>query len=98
MDLSLDSILHYSSLPLRLIGIIGINSLITSLCYIVLIIIQKYYFDINLPGFATTVILIIFFGGLNLFSIGIIEEYLYSIIKEQQKVNLIDLIKKLYLK
>ncbi|UAM96607.1 glycosyltransferase [Polaribacter litorisediminis] len=93
IGLSLDSTLHYSSLPLKLIGILGLVGLLFSFFYVIFILIGKYAYGFSIPGFATTVILITIFGGFNLFAVGIIGEYLIRIVKEQQKVPLKDLIK-----
>lgn len=91
--LSMNSILYYSSLPLKILGIVGFFVFLLSILFIVIIFFQKLFNDIEFPGYASTVSLISFFGGLNLFALGLIGEYLIRIIKEQQKPNLQDLIK-----
>jgi dolichol-phosphate mannosyltransferase/undecaprenyl-phosphate 4-deoxy-4-formamido-L-arabinose transferase len=93
ISLSLNNVLHYSSLPLNIVGNIGFAGLTLSLFFILWTVIRKLFFGITFPGYASTVILISFFGGLNLFAIGLVGEYLIRIIKEQHKVSLDDLIK-----
>ncbi|CAM4238763.1 glycosyltransferase [Gillisia hiemivivida] len=93
LSLALNGILYYSSLPLRILGIVGIIGFLGSMLFIISIIFRKLAVGIDFPGYASTVTLISFFGGLNLFAFGIIGEYLLRIIKEQQKPNLKDLIK-----
>lgn len=93
MTLAINSILYYSSLPLRILGIVGIVGFLGSMVFTFSIIIRKLMIDIDFPGYASTVSLISFFGGLNLFAFGIIGEYLIRIIKEQQKKNLEDIIR-----
>ncbi len=93
MTLAINGILYYSSLPLRILGIIGIIGFLSSMLFIISIVIRKLIIDIDFPGYASTVSLISFFGGLNLFAFGIIGEYLIRIIKEQQKPKLEDLVK-----
>ncbi len=93
ISLALNGILYYSSLPLRILGFVGIIGFIGSMIFIVSVIFRKLVVGIDFPGYASTVTLISFFGGLNLFAFGIIGEYLLRIIKEQQKPNLKDLIK-----
>ncbi|MFW5983391.1 MAG: glycosyltransferase [bacterium] len=92
--LTFNNIIQYSSLPLKLIGLIGIIGFLFSLIFILIILIRKIFIGIDYPGYASTVSLISFFGGLNLLAIGIIGEYLIRIIREQQKPDLPDLIKK----
>ena len=55
-----------------------INSVPTelSIIYMIVVIIQKLAFDINIPGYATIVVLILLLGGLQLFCIGMVGEYL----------------------
>ena len=93
ISLALNGILYYSSLPLRILGIVGIIGFLGSMIFIFSVIFRKLVVGIDFPGYASTVTLISFFGGLNLFAFGIIGEYLLRIIKEQQKPNLKDLIK-----
>jgi dolichol-phosphate mannosyltransferase/undecaprenyl-phosphate 4-deoxy-4-formamido-L-arabinose transferase len=93
ISLTLNNILHYSSLPLKLLGYIGASGFIFSLIFIFSIFIRKLFFDINFPGYASIVTLICFFGGLNLLAFGVVGEYLIRIIKDQQKPILKDLIK-----
>jgi dolichol-phosphate mannosyltransferase/undecaprenyl-phosphate 4-deoxy-4-formamido-L-arabinose transferase len=93
MTLAINGILYYSSLPLRILGMIGIIGFLGSMLFIISIVIRKLMIDIDFPGYASTVSLISFFGGLNLFAFGIIGEYLIRIIREQQKPKLKDLVK-----
>lgn len=94
IQLALNSILHYSSLPLRIMAFVGLLGFIGSVIFILIIVIRRLMLDIAIPGYASTVTLISFFGGLNLFAVGLIGEYLIRVIREQQKVKLSDLIKK----
>ena len=93
MSLTLNNILHYSSLPLKLLGYIGAFGFICSIIFIITVLIRKLFFDINFPGYASIVSLISLFGGLNLLALGIIGEYLIRIVKEQQKPGLDSLYK-----
>lgn len=92
ITLTLNNIIHYSSLPLKLIGVIGFIGFLFSLCFALIVIINKLL-GMNSPGYASTVVLISFFGGVNLLAIGIVGEYLIRIIKEQQKYDLKSLVK-----
>lgn len=92
-SLTLNNILHYSSLPLKAVGIIGVFGFLFSIMFIFLTIFRYFYWSIDFPGYASTVTLISFFGGLNLFALGLIGEYLVRIIKEQQKPKLESFIK-----
>ncbi|HPR33672.1 MAG TPA: glycosyltransferase [Prolixibacteraceae bacterium] len=93
IHLALNNMIHYSSLPLKWVGFIGGLGFGFSLVYILITIIRKLFWGIHFPGYASTVTLISFFGGLNLLALGIIGEYLIRIIKEQQKPDLENLIR-----
>ena len=95
ISLTLNNIIHYSSLPLKAVGVIGIGGFLFSLVFILLVVVRKVFIGIDFPGYASTVSLISFFGGLNLFAVGLIGEYLIRIIKEQQKGDLDSYIKKI---
>lgn len=73
---ALSGILSFSNAPLHLLmGAGGIISVISFLFMIVKIL-KVLIFGIDVHGYASTVVLICFFGGLNLFAIGLVGEYL----------------------
>ena len=80
--LVVNNVLSASNLPLRLVSVLGIFSALGSL------VLASYYLyaflahNITVPGFATQVLLIIFFGGITLFSVGLVGEYLIRILDE----------------
>ena len=43
------------------------------------VIIEKLAFGIDVPGYATIVVLVLFLGGMQLFSLGILGEYLSKV-------------------
>lgn len=45
----------------------------------IVVIIQKFFFSISIPGYTTIVVLILVLGGLQLMILGIIGEYLARI-------------------
>ncbi len=80
--LALDAIFSSSTLPLRIWTYFGMLMAVVSLVYSLFIIIQTLIFGNNVPGYASTVILILVFGGLNMFALGIIGEYVGRIYTE----------------
>ena len=58
---------------------------ICSIIYLIIVVIQKLVFGIMIPGYATIVTLILFLGGMQLFSIGIIGEYLARLYIENKR-------------
>ena len=74
-----------SDLPLKFVRDIGIFSLIMSFLLILRYLIRFFVRGTSIAGWTTTVILLLFFGGMTLFSIGLVGRYLTSIMLETKK-------------
>lgn len=73
---ALEGIFAFSTMPLRISIFIGILASVCSVIYLITVVIQKLAFGIDVPGYATIVVLLLLLGGLILFCLGIIGEYL----------------------
>ncbi len=82
---AIDGIIAFTTTPLRLATVIGIISSFGSIFYLLFVIIQKIFFGIVIPGYATLVSIMLLIGGLQLFSLGIIGEYLARTYVESKK-------------
>lgn len=71
-----NGIIAFSTAPLKFATIIGSCATVFSLVYAIVTLIRKLVSDINVDGFTQLVILITLLGGIQLFTIGIIGEYL----------------------
>lgn len=82
--LAFDGIFSFSFVPLQIMFVIGSISLFLSILGIFWAIYMKFFTTAyaRVPGFATTTILIMFVGGLQLFSIGVMGEYLRRVYDE----------------
>jgi len=69
-------IMAFSTAPLRFGAFVGFASAALSVIYMITVIIQKMFFGIDIPGYATIIVLLLLIGGLILFCLGIIGEYL----------------------
>lgn len=72
---AIDGIIGYSTKPLRIATFLGGLTAFASLIYLIIVILQKLIAGIDVPGYATIIVLILFLGGMQLFCIGIIGEY-----------------------
>ena len=54
----------------------GFISAFSAIVYLIVVIIQKLTFGIDIPGYATLVVLVLFIGGIQLFCLGIIGSYI----------------------
>jgi len=81
-NLAFDGLTSFSILPLRLASIIGFFSAFFGFIYGVIVVTKKVFFHEPVVGFTSLVVLITFFGGIQLLSIGIIGEYVGRIFNE----------------
>ena len=81
-SLALNGITAFSIVPLRIIAACGVFTMFGSALFALEVIAEKYIFHTTPSGWATVVILMAFFGGLQIFCLGIIGEYLGQIFNE----------------
>ncbi len=75
VNYAIEGIIGYSTAPLRLATVLGTLSGIGALLYLLWVVLEKLICGIDVPGYATMIVLILFFGAAQLFCIGIIGEY-----------------------
>jgi len=75
MNYAIDGIIGYSTKPLRIATFFGGMTAFASLVYLIIVVLQKLITGIDIPGYATIIVLILFLGGMQLCCIGIIGEY-----------------------
>ena len=72
----ISGIISFSTMPLKLATYSGLTLSLIAFIYLFVIIIQKLFFEISVPGYPTVISCILLIGGFQLFCIGIIGEYL----------------------
>ena len=75
VNYAVDGIIGYSTTPLRIATVLGMLTAAAALIYLVMVVLQKLITGIDIPGYATIIVLILFLGSMQLFCIGIIGEY-----------------------
>lgn len=75
MEYAIEGIIGYSTAPLRLATVLGSVSGIAAVIYLFWVLLEKLIWGIDVPGYATIIVLLLFFGAMQLFCIGIIGEY-----------------------
>ncbi|MBU1672465.1 MAG: glycosyltransferase family 2 protein [Actinobacteria bacterium] len=86
LKLSIDSIVSFSTFPLRLMSVIGLIIFVLSLIGALVVFIQKLAFGIAIPGYTFLVISLFFLGGTQMLFLGIVGEYMarvYSEVKDR---------------
>lgn len=79
---ALDGIFSFSTVPLRLWTWVGTVTASISLLYAVFLVLRVFVSGRDVPGFASIMVAILFFGGVQLISIGVLGEYIGRIFRE----------------
>ncbi|MFD1199589.1 glycosyltransferase family 2 protein [Brucella gallinifaecis] len=86
LSLAINGITSFSVAPLRLVTALGlVVSVFAFLTALWAILIRTLYFGHAVPGWASTILPILFLGGIQLLSLGIIGEYVGKIYLEVKK-------------
>lgn len=72
---AIEGIIGYSTKPLRIATYFGFLTAAASILYLIFVILQKLIWGIDIPGYATIIVLTLVLGAVQLFCIGIIGEY-----------------------
>ena len=83
--LALDGLTSFSIAPVRMISIFGFAVAGLSMLYLVWIVTERLLFGSPFSGFASIIVLITFFGGVQLICLGIIGEYVGKTLLEAKQ-------------
>ncbi len=81
----MDSVFSFSDLPIRLLLLLGMFGISISVLLGIAVLAIRMGGGIALPGYAATMIAILFFGGLNAFGLGIIGAYVWRAFANTQR-------------
>lgn len=81
-NLAIEGITSFSTFPLRLSSFLGLIVASTGFIYIVFLVLKTLIFGEVVKGYPTLLSIIIFLGGIQLLSLGVIGEYLGRIFDE----------------
>ena len=79
---ALDGIVSFSTVPLRIWSYLGLLVSMAAFGYLIVFLIRTLIFGTDVPGFPSLLISVMFFGGIQLISLGVIGEYLGRIYEE----------------
>ena len=75
IDYMMDSIFAFTDLPIRLLTRVGMFGCMISVLMGIIIILARLTGDVSVPGYAATMVVVLFFGTLNLFGLGLVGTY-----------------------
>lgn len=84
-NFALEGITSFSSSPLKFWSYAGGVGALVSLAYALFIVIRTMVMGIDLPGYASLMVAIIFFGSVQLISVGMLGEYIGRIYMETKR-------------
>lgn len=79
VQLALNGIYNFSEFPIKFVTSLGGFAIISSVIYLISVIIKKMFFDQVIEGFTALLFVIILFGGIQLMAIGVLGEYILRI-------------------
>jgi glycosyltransferase involved in cell wall biosynthesis len=84
-NFALEGITSFSTLPLRIWTYIGALGALLTFCYAMFIVVRTLIFGIDVPGYASLLVAILFLGSLQLLSVGLLGEYLGRVYLETKR-------------
>lgn len=82
INLAIDGITSFTTAPLRLSSVLGILVSLGTFIYILYLVVRTMLFGTDLAGYPSMMAVILFLGGVQLLSLGVIGEYIGRIFNE----------------
>ena len=83
-NFAIEGITSFSSAPLRIWSYIGTLGALLALIYGGVIVFKTLYYGVDVPGYASLLVAVLFFGSLQLMGIGMLGEYLGRVYLESK--------------
>ncbi len=80
--LAINGLTSFSNIPLRVWSLFGVLISTVATIYALYLVIRTWIFGIDVPGFASIMCSVLFMGGIQLISLGVIGEYIGRIFNE----------------
>lgn len=84
-NFALEGLTSFSSLPLKVWSYVGAIGAILTFAYAAFIILRTLIYGVDIPGYASILVAILFFGSLQLISVGVLGEYMGRIYMETKQ-------------
>ncbi|MDZ8028898.1 MAG: glycosyltransferase family 2 protein [Nostoc sp. DedQUE01] len=81
-NFAIDGIAAFSLIPLKVWSYLGLTISLISFSYASFLVIRTLLFGIDIPGYASLMVAVLFLGGVQLMSLGMIGEYLGRVYDE----------------
>ncbi|MBN1545206.1 MAG: glycosyltransferase family 2 protein [Syntrophaceae bacterium] len=84
-NFAIEGITSFSYVPLQVAGYLGLLVAAVSFLYAAYLVIRTFLFGIDVPGYASLMVAILFFSGVQLLVLGVLGEYLGRISHETKR-------------
>ncbi len=81
-NLALEGITSFSTIPLKISSYVGLLTALAAFAYLVWVLVKTAYVGDPVPGHASTMVVTLFLGGIQLMGLGIVGEYLARVFVE----------------
>jgi len=81
-NFALDGITAFSTMPLRIWSYVGAVIAAASFAYAFFLVMRTLLYGVDVPGYASLMVAVLFLGGVNLMTLGILGEYLGRVYTE----------------
>jgi polyisoprenyl-phosphate glycosyltransferase len=85
LGLALNGITAFSTIPLRLAAFLGLVVSLVALIYAVVLVTNVIVHGVDVPGFASLMVGLLFLSGVQLISLGILGEYIGRVFNESKQ-------------
>jgi len=85
VQLAIDGLVSFSSYPLRLVTYLGLVTISVAMILLLVVLVDAFYNGTAPRGWASTIVIVLFMGSIQLFSLGIIGEYIRLIFHEAKR-------------
>ena len=81
-NLALEGIFSMTTMPLRVWTYFGVGVALLAACYMVFIVVRTLLYGVDVAGYPSLIVAILFFSGINMVGLGILGEYVGRIFVE----------------
>ncbi len=85
LNLAIEGIVSFTTAPLRLASVFGVVISLAAFVYIAVIIVRTILYGVDVAGYPSLMAVILFLGGVQLLSLGVIGEYIARIFNETKQ-------------
>lgn len=91
-NFAVDGFVSFSTVPLRVWSYVGVIMAFLSVIYASMIILQTIVSGVDVPGYASLLVFVLFFGSVQLISVGVLGEYISRLFVEakQRPIYVVD--------